>query len=235
MLIEPRHSGTLDEGLLLREIANRKQTTAAELSADLGLDPAELGPILRKLEREKLLRRKPGSIFVVTKKGLAMRDPSYNLRQHRRGDMGWVIQHHAEIYAAEYGWDERFEAFVARIAADFIDWYNPARERCWIAERDGERLGCVFLVRNKDARDTAQVRMLLVEPAARGMGLGKALVAECTRFAREAGYKRIVLSTNDILTAARRVYELEGYRLKEEKPHESFGRKLVGQTWELDL
>jgi GNAT superfamily N-acetyltransferase len=161
--------------------------------------------------------------------------PTYILRQHRPGDIGWVIQQHGMLYAKEYGWDCRFEAFVARIAADFIDQYDPERERCWIAERDGEPLGCVFLVKHRELADTAQLRMLLVTPAGRGMGLGMALVAECTRFAREAGYTKIVLWTNSILTSARRLYEKEGYRLTEEKAHQSFGVKLVGQMWELVL
>jgi GNAT superfamily N-acetyltransferase len=166
---------------------------------------------------------------------VGMMTPTYILRQHRPGDMGWVIQQHGLLYAREYGWDARFEAFVARIAADFIDNYDPARERCWIAEREGEPLGCVFLVEHRELPDTAQLRMLLLTPAGRGMGLGKALVSECTWFAREAGYQKIVLWTNSILTAARSIYEHEGYRLKEEKPHQSFGVQLVGQMWELEL
>jgi GNAT superfamily N-acetyltransferase len=146
-----------------------------------------------------------------------------------------VIQQHGLLYAEDHGWGTGFEAFVARIGADFIDNYDPVRERGWIGEREGQPVGCVFLVKHRELADTAQLRMLLVIPAGRGMGLGKALVAECTRFAREVGYTKIVLWTNSILTAARRIYEHEGYRLTEEKPHQSFGVKLVGQMWELVL
>ncbi len=160
------------------------------------------------------------------------------LREHRPSDMGWVIERHGALYAQEYGWDERFEALVARIAADFIDNLDPTRERCWIAERDGQRLGCVFLVRDAESSEpnqTARLRLLLVDPAARGLGLGRNLVQQCTAFARSAGYRRIVLWTNSVLTAARRIYEDEGYRLLREKPYTSFGKDLVSQDWQLDL
>ena len=160
------------------------------------------------------------------------------LRQHRPGDMGWVIERHGALYAQEYGWDERFEALVARIAADFIDNLDPAHERCWIAERDGQRLGCVFLVRDAESSEpnkTARLRLLLVDPAARGLGLGRNLVQQCTAFARSVGYRRIVLWTNSILTSARRIYEDEGYRLLREKPYTAFGKDLVSQDWQLDL
>ena len=155
------------------------------------------------------------------------------LRSHRPGDMGWVIQRHGEIYHQEYGWNEEFEALVAEIAAEFIRKLDARRERCWIAEAQGRRVGCIFLVA-KDA-STAKLRLLLVEPDARGLGVGRALVAECVRFARDSGYQKIVLWTQDNLSAARRIYSKAGFVKTGQEPHHSFGYDLVGETWELEL
>ncbi|HEX6133056.1 MAG TPA: helix-turn-helix domain-containing GNAT family N-acetyltransferase [Longimicrobiales bacterium] len=196
----------------------------------------QIGSMLRELpeeERDRLVHA------MQTIEGLlgAEAEPRvpYILRPHRSGDMGWVVHRHGVLYNREYGWDERFEALVAEIVATFIRNFEPKRERCWIAEREGETVGSVFLVRHPERAGVAKLRLLLVEPKARGLGIGRRLVQECTQFARQSGYHTITLWTNSVLVAARRIYEQEGYRLVDEQPHQSFGDDLVGQTWELAL
>lgn len=157
----------------------------------------------------------------------------YLVRDPRPGDMGWVVHRQTVLYAQEYGWNNEYEALVAEIVAKFIREFDSTSERCWIAEKDGKVVGSVFVVRHDQA--TAKLRLLYVDPSARGMGIGGRLVDECLRFARQAGYRKMTLWTNSVLTGARRIYEKEGFQLVEEKPHHSFGKDLVGQVWARDL
>jgi DNA-binding MarR family transcriptional regulator/GNAT superfamily N-acetyltransferase len=159
--------------------------------------------------------------------------PAVILRPHRPGDIGWVISRHGALYAEEYGWDITFEALVAKVAGEFIENFNPATDRCFIADRDGEILGSAFVVA-KDAT-TAKLRLVYVESGARGTGLGRRLVEACMQFAKGAGYRRMTLWTNDILLPARRLYEILGFVMTASEPHRSFGHDLVGETWERDL
>jgi GNAT superfamily N-acetyltransferase len=155
------------------------------------------------------------------------------LRPHGVGDIGWVVARHGELYAREYGWDSTFEGLVAEIAGRFLTHFDAARERCWIAEIDGDRVGCVFLV--KQSATVAKLRLLLVEPSARGLAIGARLVDECIAFARQAGYRKLTLWTNDVLHAARRIYQRSGFRLVKQGPHHAFGHDLVEQVWDLKL
>lgn len=194
----------------------------------------EVGSMLTELSTAEQ-RRVVGAMRTI-ERALAPTPPQpseVRLRPHRPGDMGWVVHRHGEIYAKEWGYDAGFEALVARIVADFLDHFDPSGERCWIAERDGEIVGSVFLVRKSKA--VAKLRLLLVEPEARGLGVGGRLIDACVRFAREAGYRKVTLWTQDDLLAARRLYERAGFRCVERVKHRSFGKNLVAETWDLTL
>src|SRR6201996_2779308 len=163
----------------------------------------------------------------------AVSRPPAVLREPRPGDMGWVVQSHGALYASEYGFDASFEGLVAEITAKFLGSFDASRERCWIADTEGVQVGSVFLVRHSD--DVAKLRLLLVDPAGRGQGLGQRLVAECISFARQCGYRKITLWTQSILVAARKIYQQAGFALVATEPHRSFGQSLIGETWEMDL
>jgi DNA-binding MarR family transcriptional regulator/N-acetylglutamate synthase-like GNAT family acetyltransferase len=158
---------------------------------------------------------------------------SYLLRPHQPGDLGWVVHRQGVLYAQEYGYDEEFEALAAELVAKFIQRYNPKRERCWIAEKDGQIVGSVFLV--SKSKTVSQLRLLYVEPATRGLGIGSRLVAECVRFARHVGYKKVILWTQSELDAARHVYKKAGFRIVKRTPHHHFSKDLVAETWELPV
>jgi DNA-binding MarR family transcriptional regulator/GNAT superfamily N-acetyltransferase len=274
---------SLTEGRVIYEIARRGVATAAELAADLDLDPGYLSRLLRGFMASGLVTSTRSSAdrrqseLTLTEQGLetftcldhrsqeeiggmlghldedeqhrlltamatiqtllapagAPRQRSIVLRAHRSDDLGWVLARHAALYAKEHGWGSQFKLLVADIIADFLRGHDPEREACWIAEHDGAPAGTVMLV---DAGDgIAKLRLLLVEPRARGLGIGRALVEECVRFARAAGYRKITLWTQSILTDARTIYARAGFVRTEEKPHRSFGVDLVGETWELEL
>src|SRR6266508_3882121 len=229
---------SLSEVRVLYELAHRERPTATELGRDLGLDAGYLSRILRGFQKRGLLKRTQSeddgrqSHLALTQRGQAAFAPlntrsrdeigamlgaqparkvPYLLRPHKPGDMGWVVHRHAALYAQEYGWDERFEALVAGIVKKFIERYDPKRERCWIAEKDGEIVGSVFLVAH--SKTVAQLRLMLVEPKARGLGIGTRLGDECVGFAREQGYRKITLWTNSIPLAAPHIYKKAGFRL----------------------
>jgi len=212
----------------------------APINARSQNDVSTLLATLAEAQQQQLLASM-ANIEQLLSEPAAARSRPVLLRAHRPGDIGWVIARHGVLYADEYGWDSSFEALVARIAADFIEHFDAKREACWIAERDGANVGSVFLVQARDEAThavidgVAQLRMLLVEPTARGLGLGERLADECQRFARRAGYRKIMLWTNSLLLAARGIYAKQGYVLVRSEPHHSFGHDLVGEIWERAL
>lgn len=229
-LIEKRTSKSDGRQSLLR-LTKKGQKEFATLSARANHEVATMLSKLPTSEQQRLV-----DALQVIEEVLAVRPQlktAYLLRLHQPGDMGWIVHRHGVLYSQEYEWDEQFEALVAEIVAEFIKNYDAKRERCWIAEKDGEIVGSVFLV--KKSKAVAKLRLLLVEPKARGLGIGKRLVDECIRFARQKGYKKITLWTNSVLDAARHIYEETGFILIKEEKHHSFGHDLVGQTWELKL
>ena len=194
----------------------------------------EIAAVLRRLSPGDQRRLIDGMRDIETLVAAGPRDRApYLLRPPRPGDLGWVIHRHGAVYAREYGYDEGFEALVARVVAAYVEELDPRRDRCWIAEVDGANAGSIFLV--KKSRTIGQLRLLLVEPEARGLGIGGRLVAECVRTARQLGYRALTLWTQSELLAARRLYRQAGFRLVARERHRSFGRDLVGETWELAL
>jgi DNA-binding MarR family transcriptional regulator/GNAT superfamily N-acetyltransferase len=235
--------GFNDKGLIARRASERDRRQSVILLTPAGRDAfegidsrsrVEVGAMLAELAEadQAKLASAMGTVehLLAPEAGCA---GDLVLRPHRPGDIGWVIHRQAVLYHQEYGWDESFEALVAEICAAFVKNFDPKRERCWIAEMEGEIVGSVFLV--KQTEEVAKLRLLYVEPKARGLGLGRKLVRECIRFAKSTGYDRMTLWTNDILHAARRIYIEEGFKLVQEEKHHSFGHDLVGQNWDLDL
>jgi DNA-binding MarR family transcriptional regulator/GNAT superfamily N-acetyltransferase len=207
------------------------ETAFAELDAASAVQIDELLGRLSETEQARLVEAMH-TIEALLHPPAEPRAP-FLLRPPRPGDMGWVISRHGALYSQEYRWDETFEALVAKIVAQYVEGHDPRRERCWIAERRGEAVGSIFLVRASD--DVAKLRLLLLEPHARGLGIGTALVAECVATARLLGYRRMTLWTQSVLLAARHIYERAGFQLVSEEPSHAFGHDLVSETWELDL
>jgi len=226
-----RQASDVDARQYLVSLTELGQQRFAQLNARSRSDMAQMLSALTPRQQQRLINAM--SEIETLLSAQPERSAPYILRPHQPGDIGWAVQRHGEFYAQEYGFDETFEALAAEIGAKFLKEFDPKKERAWIAEKDGENVGCVFLVRQSD--EVAKLRMLLVDPKARGHGIGKRLVEECIRFARRRGYKKITLWTNDILVAACHIYKQCGFKLVAEERHHSFGHHLVGQTWELTL
>jgi DNA-binding MarR family transcriptional regulator/N-acetylglutamate synthase-like GNAT family acetyltransferase len=237
--------GRFENGSLLKRVVSKKDARSAHLVlTQKGKSRFEKLNALSEEQARCILKALPPTAqtnliaSVGTVEYLLSPTPEglrYVLRPHRPGDMGWVVYREGALYAQEYGFDETFEALAARIVADFLTEFDPKRERCWIAEVNSQNVGHIFLVKHPTEPSTAKLRLLLVEPSARGLRLGSALVEECVNFASSVGYKKITLWTQSILVAARHIYQKAGFRLVEEKADRQFGQDLLSQTWELDL
>ncbi|HVU76258.1 MAG TPA: helix-turn-helix domain-containing GNAT family N-acetyltransferase [Gaiellaceae bacterium] len=223
-----RERSAADARAVVVSLTGKGLAAYRELDRGSAAENAALLERLRPADRERLLLAAEEIESL-----LAERAGRVTIRTAGSGDYGWLVERHGVLYAAEYGWDVTFEGLVAEIAGSFARGHDPQRERAWIAELDGRRAGCILCVREDD--ETAKLRVLLVEPWARGHGIGSRLVDECIEFARSAGYRRLVLWTNDVLAGARRIYERAGFTLVDEGPHEAFGHRLVEQTWAREL
>jgi DNA-binding MarR family transcriptional regulator/GNAT superfamily N-acetyltransferase len=226
-----REQSKTDERQKFLSLTTKGRKAFAPLDERSNRDAAAMLEELSPTERKRFI----AAVETVRRLLGDTREPSvpYLLRPHRPGDMGWIVHRQAILYAEEYGWDETYEALAAEIVAQFIRNYDPKRERCWIAEKDGARVGAVFVAKASD--EVAKLRLLHVESETRGLGIGKRLVEECVRFARQTGYQKMTLWTQSILHAARHLYEQAGFHVVQEEQHHSFGKDLTAETWELRL
>jgi DNA-binding MarR family transcriptional regulator/GNAT superfamily N-acetyltransferase len=248
--LDPGHLSRMLAGLRRRGLVRRERSSEDRRASVLGLTPAgrrSFDRLDRKatVQISELLGTFPDGQRgeLVSSLGGARRllepgaagTPAVVIRTHRPGDLGWVLERHGALYVEEYGWGAAFEAIVARVVAEFAGEQDPKREACWVAELDGRRIGSVMLVRHREREGVARLRLLLVEPSARGLGAGRALVDVCTGFARTAGYRRVTLWTQSVLHAARAIYARAGYVKVSEAPNTAFGTGLTAETWELEL
>jgi DNA-binding MarR family transcriptional regulator/GNAT superfamily N-acetyltransferase len=248
--LDPGHLSRMLAGLRRRRLVRREPSAEDRRASVLGLTPAgrrafdrldrkatvQISELLRAFpdgQRGELVGALSGARRLLEPGAAAT--PSVVIRTHRPGDLGWVLERHGILYAEEYGWGAVFEAIVARVLAEFAGKQDPAREACWVAELEGRRIGSIMLVRHPEREGVARLRLLLVEPTARGLGAGRALVDVCTSFARSAGYRRVTLWTQSVLHAARAIYARAGYVKVSEAPNTAFGTGLIAETWELEL
>jgi DNA-binding MarR family transcriptional regulator/GNAT superfamily N-acetyltransferase len=229
-----RKRGSKDRRQVVLTLTARGRRAFLELDSKSNERAREVLNTLEPSERRRLLEAITGVERLLSRK-TATAPRAVVIRDPRPGDIGWAIAAHGELYAKQFGWNAEFEALVAKLFADFANGHDAKLERLWVAELDGERVGCVFVVKNADDATVAQLRCLLVDPKGRGLGIGTRLVDECVSFARSAGYRAIMLWTNDVLISARRIYEGAGFKLDHEYPHHSFGNDLVAQVWRRDL